>query len=76
MKLADIRQQESATLRGEVAAAEHEIWELRFQRGSEKAGDPSKINGLRKKVARMLTILRERELDIRGAGTGTEGSDQ
>ncbi len=76
MKLTDIRQQDSVTLRGEVAAAEREIWELRFQRGSEKSGDPSKINGLRKKVARVLTILKERELDIRGAGTGAEGSDQ
>ena len=64
MKLTDIRQQDSTTLRGEVAAAEREIWELRFQRGSEKAGDPSKISHLRKKVARMLTVLRERELDI------------
>ena len=76
MKLADIRELDSKTLRGEVAAAEREIWELRFQRGSEKAGDPSKIKGLRKGVARTLTVLRERELDIRGAGTAAQGSDQ
>ncbi len=76
MKIADIREKADDDLRREIAAAEKEIWTLRFQRGSEKAGDPSKIKGLRKGVARTLTVLRERELDIRGAGTAAQGSDQ
>ena len=63
-KIADIREKADDDLRREIAAAEKEIWTLRFQRGSEKAGDPSKISQKRKKVARMLTVLRERELDI------------
>ena len=63
-KIADIREKADDDLRREIAAAEKEIWTLRFQRGSEKAGDPSKISHLRRKVARMLIVLRERELDI------------
>jgi len=55
-------------LRREIAAIEKEIWKIKFQRGSEKAGDPSKVRTMRRDVARMNTILRERELGIeRGA---------
>jgi large subunit ribosomal protein L29 len=68
VKIADMRQRTEADLRREIAAAEKEIWTLRFRRGSEKAGDPSKIRHLRRDVARMATVLRERELGIeRGA---------
>ncbi len=68
MTVAEIRQKEVDDLRREIASAEKEIWKLRFSRGSEKAGDPSRIRHLRKDVARMLTVLRERELGIeRGA---------
>ncbi len=59
-----VRERASDDLRREIAAAERQIWELRFQEGSEKAGDPSKIRNLRRDVARSMTILRERELDI------------
>ena len=64
MKIADIREKADDDLRREIAAAEKEIWTLRFQRGSEKAGDPSKIRHLRRQVAQMMTVQRERELGI------------
>ena len=73
MKISDIRQKSDDDLRREVAAAEREIWDLKFQRNSEKAGDPSKIRHLRRQNARILTVLRERELGIeRGAQTTAE----
>jgi large subunit ribosomal protein L29 len=61
----EIRQRADDDLRREIAAVEKEIWNLRFRRGSEKAGDPSRIRHLRRDAARMLTVLRERELGIR-----------
>ena len=68
MNVTEIRQKEGAELSREIAATEKEIWKLRFSRGTEKAGDPSKIRHLRKDVARMMTVLRERELGFeRGA---------
>jgi large subunit ribosomal protein L29 len=64
----ELRQKSADDLRREIAAAEKEIWKIRFQRGSEKAGDPNKVKSLRREVARMHTLLRERELGIeRGA---------
>jgi large subunit ribosomal protein L29 len=68
VNVAEMRQKQVDDLRREIAAAEREIWKTRFQRGSEKAGDPNKVRTLRRGVARMRTVLRERELGIeRGA---------
>jgi large subunit ribosomal protein L29 len=64
----EMRGKEADDLRREIAQIQKDIWNLRFRKGSEKAGDPSKIRVLRRDVARMLTVLRERELGIaRGA---------
>jgi large subunit ribosomal protein L29 len=64
MSLADIREQSSDDIRREAAATEKEIWTLRFQRGSEKAADPSKLRHLRRQLARLRTVVRERELGL------------
>lgn len=64
MNTQEMRERADDDLRREVAAIEKEIWNLRFRKGSEKAGDPSRIRHLRRDVARMLTVLRERELGI------------
>lgn len=70
MKIADIRQRSGDDLRREITALEKQAWELGFQRGSEKAGNPSRIRQMRRQVARMHTVLRERELGIvRGEGS-------
>jgi large subunit ribosomal protein L29 len=60
----EMRERADDDLRREVAAIEKEIWNLRFRKGSEKAGDPSRIRLLRRDIARMLTVIRERELQI------------
>ena len=68
MNATEMRQKQVDDLRREVAAAEKEIWNIRFRKGSEKAGDPNKIRTLRREIARIHTVLRERELGIeRGA---------
>lgn len=68
MNAAEMRSKTVDDLRREIAAAEKEIWKIKFQKGSEKAGDPNKVRTLRRGVARLNTILRERELGIeRGA---------
>jgi large subunit ribosomal protein L29 len=66
MKTNEIRTRSTVDLTEEVAAIEREIANLRFRAGSEKATDPSRIGALKRDVARIRTILREREADIRG----------
>ena len=77
----EIRQRNTDDLLRDVAEIERKIWELRFQEGSEKAGDPSKIRQMRRQVARLKTVLRERELGIDRGGVAVEaeaerGEDQ
>ena len=68
MNATEMREKAGDDLHREIAAAEREIWKIKFQRGSEKAGDPNKVQRMRRDVARMKTLLRERELGIeRGA---------
>ena len=43
-----------------------ELFNLRFSQATGNLEKPSRINELRKLVARMKTILRERELGIKG----------
>lgn len=68
MNATDIRARAEDDLKREIAALQKDIWNLRFRKGSEKAADPSKIRAMRRDVARMLTVLRERQLGLaRGA---------
>ena len=68
MKNSEIRTRSSKDLVEEVTGLEREIANLRFRAGSEKASDPARIGGLRRDLARIRTVLRERDLDIRGQG--------
>ena len=65
----ELREKSVDDLRRDVTEMEREIWDLRFQRGSEKAGDPSKIRALKKGVARRLTLIHEREHGIERGGS-------
>ena len=61
-QMKEIRERSADDLRRDVAELERKIWELRFERNSEKAGNPSRIRQMRRQVARSLTELREREI--------------
>ena len=61
-RMTEIRDTNSDDLNREIAELERKIWELRFDRNSEKAGNPSRIRQMRRRVARMKTVLRERQI--------------
>ncbi len=66
MRTDEVRARTTVDLHEEVQALEREVANLRFRAGSEKATDPSRIGALRRDLARIRTVLRERELDVRG----------
>ena len=69
-----IRAKESGDLHQEVIERTREVFNLRFQKATEKAENPGRIRALRKDIARIQTVLRERDLGIRGQSPdGTEG---
>ncbi len=71
----EIRQMTSAELVQAIQDAKQEMFNLRFQWASGQLEDATRIKQLRKEIARLLTIQRERELAaalIREEGTDAE----
>lgn len=62
MKNSEIRELTSEELRNKIEEYKEELFNLRFSQATGNLEKPSRIRELRKLVARMKTILREREL--------------
>ena len=61
MKPKDIRRRASSDLRAEVKRLGDEVFQRRFKSHSEEKTDRGFVRRSRRDVARILTILRERE---------------
>ena len=62
MKISEIRKLSDEEIVKEIESAKEELFNLRFNQATGNLEKPSRINELRKLVARMKTVLREREL--------------
>ncbi|MDY6845766.1 MAG: 50S ribosomal protein L29 [Chloroflexota bacterium] len=62
MKAAEIRELKDAELEEQIMEARHELLNLRFQTITGELTDTSRIRAVRRDVARMETIMRERQL--------------
>ena len=58
----ELRELSDEELVSKIAEAKEELFNLRFNAATGNLEKPSRIKELRKAVARMKTILREREL--------------
>jgi large subunit ribosomal protein L29 len=58
----DLRVLESDELESRLAGTQQELFNLRFQRVTGQLDNTARIRQLRREVARMKTILREREI--------------
>ncbi len=61
----EIRKMSNEDLAKKIEESKAELFNLRLSQASGSLEKPSRINELRKLVARMKTILRERELDAK-----------
>lgn len=62
MKLKEIREMDSKKILNEIKEAKKELLNLRFQSTANKLENPLRFRIVKKQIARMKTILREREL--------------
>lgn len=62
----EIRELSTEEITKKIDECKEELFNLRFSQATGNLEKPSRINELRKLVARMKTILRERELDVKG----------
>jgi large subunit ribosomal protein L29 len=59
----EFREQASEELVARLDALKEELFNLRFQLATGQLDNPSRIREVRHDVARILTVLRERELE-------------
>ena len=63
VKNSEIRELTNEQILAKIDEYKEELFNLRFASATGNLEKPSRINELRKEVARMKTIIRERELD-------------
>ncbi|MBI1345045.1 50S ribosomal protein L29 [bacterium] len=57
----DLREKSSEQLEFSISEAREQLFRLRFQSATEKLDRPSELRQLRREVARIKTILRQRQ---------------
>ena len=63
MKTNEIRKLSTEEINKKIAESKEELFNLRMKQATGSLENPSRIRELRKLVARMKTILRDRELN-------------
>ena len=63
MTAKEIREKETEHLKHDLEEKRKHLFDLRSQAVTEKLEDPSQLRKTRKDIARMQTILRQRELE-------------
>ncbi len=63
MKIADIRKKTAEELQGELKEMKSELFQLRFQHAINQLDNPLKIAQTRKDIARLMTVIREKEIE-------------
>ncbi len=65
----DIRELSEDSIRASITEMEEERFRLKFRAGTETLEDPLRLRVIRKNVARLKTVLREKIIGIAEAGT-------
>jgi large subunit ribosomal protein L29 len=65
--LKELREKLDSELEFESTELQKELFDLRFKSSSEGLANPSRIRQIRREIARIKTLLRERQLGVHGA---------
>ena len=63
MKANEIRSKSSEELQKELVALKEELFKLRFQHATNQLENPQQIASVKRDIARVMTIIREQELN-------------
>ncbi len=66
MKTDETRGKTNSELEFDLAGIKKELFGLRFKATTENASNPAQIRTLRRQIARIKTMVHERDLRIRG----------
>ena len=62
-KAKEFRERQTEHLNSELAEKQKHLFDLRSQAVTEKLEDPSQLKKTRKEIARIKTVLRQREIE-------------
>ena len=62
MKASEIREKSNVELEKELKELKSELFKLRFQHATNQLDNPMKLKAVKKDIARVKTIIREKEL--------------
>lgn len=65
MKTEEIRSKTDSELEFDLGNFKKELFDLRFKSATESLTSPARINTLRRSIARIHTVLHEREMGVR-----------
>lgn len=66
-ELQNMRENDITTLKGKVDELKHELFNLRFQLATGQLENPMRIKEVKKSIAQIKTIIREKEIKSVGA---------
>ena len=66
MKIEEVRSKTDAELEFDLKNMKKELFDMRFQAATETSSNPAKIRTTRRAIARITTILHERQIGVRG----------
>ena len=64
MKASEIREKSQTELEQELLELKSELFKLRFQLATNQLDNPMRLKDVKKSIARVKTVIRERELGI------------
>ncbi len=64
MDINELRSKEGAELLFDLRQQEKELFDLRFKSSAEEVSNTAKIGQVRRNIARIKTVIRQRELGI------------
>lgn len=67
MKVKELRELTDTELGKKLTESKDELFKLRFQMATGQLDNPIKLQEIRRKIARVKTIIRERELGLQRA---------
>ena len=67
MKMKEIRDKEIGHLQQELIEKQKHLFHLRSQAVTEKLEDPTQLTKTRKDIARVKTVMRQRQLEVAGS---------
>ena len=65
MKISEIKEQTKEELETKLADIKKSLFNLKFQKATGQLDNPVKIRNLRKDIARIKTLIKEKELNIK-----------